>query len=74
MSVDVDRPAVKVALGGGVVAAAASFAAVFLAVSKVFRWSLPMSQIGWGVEREDNVVLGSFVILLSSRGCALWYF
>jgi hypothetical protein len=40
------RPAVEVALGSGVVAAAASLAAVFSVVSKVFRWSLSMSQIG----------------------------
>jgi hypothetical protein len=67
-------PAVEVALGGGAVAAAASFAAVFSAVSKVFRWSLSMSQVGWEVEREDTVVLRHFVTLLSSRGCTSWYF
>jgi hypothetical protein len=67
------RPAVEVALGGGAVAAAASFAAVFSAVSKVFWRSLSMSQVGWRVEREDDVVLGRFVVLLSSRGCASWY-
>ena len=66
-------PAVEVALGGGVVAAAASFAAVLWAVSKVFRWSLSMSQVGWEVVRGDNVVLAHFVVLLSSRGCASWY-
>ena len=58
---------------GGVVAAAASLAAVFSAVSKVFWRSLSMSQVGWGIEREDNVVLGRFAVLLSSRGCASWY-
>jgi len=68
------RPAVEVALGGGAVAAAASLTAVFSAVSKVFRWSLSMSQVGWRVEREDNVVLDRFVALLSSGGCASWYF
>jgi len=68
------RPAVEVALYGGVVAAAASLAAVFSAVSKVFWRSLSMSQVGWRVERRDDVVLGRFVVLLSSRGCALWYF
>ena len=45
-SVGFSRPAVKVALGGGAVAAAASLAAVFSAVSKVFWWSLLMSQVG----------------------------
>jgi len=69
-SVGFGRPAIEVAL----VAAAASFAAVFSAVSKVFWWLLLMSQVGWEVVREDNVVLGRFVILLSSRGCASWYF
>jgi len=73
-SVGFARPAVEAALGGGTVAAAASFAAVFSAVSKVLWWSLSMSQVGWEVEREDNVVLGRFVVLLSSRGCASWYF
>jgi len=67
------RPAVEVALDGGVVAAAASLAAVFSAVSKVFWRSLSMSQVGWRVEREDDVVLGRFVVLLSSSGCASWY-
>jgi hypothetical protein len=66
-------PAVEVALGGGVVAAAASLAAVFSAVSKVFRWSLSMSQVGWEVVRGNNVVLGRFAAFLSSRGCASWY-
>jgi len=64
------RPAVEVALGGGVVAAAASFAAVLSAVSKVFWWSLSMSQVGWEVVRGNNVVLGRFATFLSSRGCA----
>ena len=73
-SVGFVRPAVEVALGGGAVAAAASFAAVFSAVSKVFWWSLSMSQVGWEVEREDTVILRRFVALLSSRGCASWYF
>jgi hypothetical protein len=68
------RPAVEVALGSGAVAAAASLAAVSSAVSKVFRWSLSMSQVGWRVEREDNVVLDRFIAFLSSGGCALWYF
>jgi hypothetical protein len=72
-SVSFGRPAVEVALGGGVVAAAASFAAVLLAVSKVFRWSRSMSQVGWEVVRGDNVVLACFAALLSSRGCASWY-
>jgi hypothetical protein len=67
------RPAVEVALGGGVVAAAASFAAVFLASSKVFWWSLSMSQVGWEVGRKDDIVLACFVVLLSSRGCTSWY-
>jgi hypothetical protein len=39
-------PAVEVALDGGTVAAAASLAAVFLAVSKVFWWSVSTSQVG----------------------------
>ena len=68
------RPAVEVALDSGVVAAAASLTAVFSAVSKVFWRSLSMSQVGWRVEREDDVVLGRFIVLLSSRGCASWYF
>ena len=67
-------PAVEVALGGGVVAAAASFAAVFSAVSKVFWWSVSMSQVGWEVVRGNNVVLGRFAAFLSSRGCTSWYF
>jgi hypothetical protein len=66
------RPAVEVALGGG--AAAASFAATFSAVSKVFWWSLLMSQVGWEVGRRDVVVLAHFAALLSPRGCASWYF
>jgi hypothetical protein len=74
LSVGFIGPAVEVALGGGAVAAAASFAAVFSTVSKVFWWSLSMSQVGWGVERENNVILGRLVVLLSSRGCASWYF
>ena len=73
-SVGFARPAVEAALGGGTVAAAASFAAVFSAVSKVLWWSLSMSQVGWEVEREDNVILDCFVVFLSSGGCALWYF
>jgi hypothetical protein len=71
-SVGFSRPAVEVTLGGGVVTAAASLAAVLSAVSKVFWWLLSMSQVGWEVEREDNVVLVCFAVLLSSRGCALW--
>jgi len=71
-SVSFGRPAVEVALGGG--AAAASFAAVFSAVSKVFLWSLLMSQVGWEVGRKDDVVLACFAAFLSSRGCASWYF
>ena len=63
------RPAVEVALGGG----AASFAAVFSAVSKVFWWSLSMSQVGWEVGRKDDVILAHFAALLSSRRCASWY-
>jgi hypothetical protein len=73
-SVGFGRPAVEVALGGGVVTAAASFAAVFSAVSKVFWWLLLMSQVGWEVGKEDDVILARFVALLSSRGCASWYF
>jgi len=73
-SVGFGRPAVEVALGGGVVAAAASVAAVLSAFSKVFWWSLLMSQVGWEVVRGDNVVLARFAALLSSRGCASWYF
>jgi hypothetical protein len=72
-SVGFGRPAVEVALGGGVVAAAASSAAVLSAVLKVFWRLLLMSQVGWEVVREDNVVLGHFAALLSSRGCASWY-
>jgi hypothetical protein len=72
-SVGFGRPAVEVTLDGGVVAAAASFAAVLSAVSKVFWWSLSMSQVGWEVVRGDNVVLAHFTALLSSRGCASWY-
>ena len=72
-SVGFGGPAVEVALGGGVVTAAASFAAVFSAVSKVFWWSLSMSQIGWEVVRGNNVILGRFAAFLSSRGCASWY-
>jgi hypothetical protein len=74
LSVGFGRPAVKVALGGGAVTAAASFAAVFSAVSKVSWWSLSMSQVGWEVVRGNNVVLGHFAVLLSSRGCTSWYF
>jgi hypothetical protein len=73
LGVGFGRPAVEVALGGGVVAAAASLAAVFSVVSKVFWWSLSMSQVGWGVVRGNNVVLGRFAAFLSSRGCASWY-
>jgi hypothetical protein len=74
LGVSCGRPAVEVALGGGVVAAAASFAAVFSAVSKVLRWLLSMSQVGWEVVRGNNVILGHFAAFLSSRGCTLWYF
>ena len=69
-----DGPVVEVALGGGVAVAAARFAAVFSAVSKVFWWSLSMSQVGWEVGRKGDIVLAHFVALLSSRGCASWYF
>jgi hypothetical protein len=70
-----NRPAVEVALGGGVAAAAAaSFAAVFSAVSKVLWWLLSMSQVGWEVGMKDNIILAYFVALLSSRGCASWCF
>jgi hypothetical protein len=72
-SVGFGRPAVEVALSGGVVAIAASFAAVLSAVLKVFWWLLSMSQVGWEVVREDNVVLAHFAGLLSSRGCTSWY-
>ena len=68
---DVDSPAVEVALGVGAVAAAASLAATFSAVSKVLWWSLSMSQVGWGV--RDDIVLAHFAALLSSSRCASWY-
>jgi hypothetical protein len=74
LSVGFGRPAVEVALGDGVVAAAASFAAVFSAVAKVFWRSVLMSQVGWKVGKEDDIVLACFAVLLSSSGCALWYF
>ena len=74
LSVGFARPAVEVTLGGGVVAAAASFAAVLSAASKVFWWSLSMSQVSWRVGRGVDIILARFATLLSSRGCTSWYF
>jgi len=69
-----DRPAVGVALDAGATAAAASLAAAFSAVSKVLWWSPLMSQVGWEVGVKGDIVLAHFTALLSSSGCASWYF
>jgi hypothetical protein len=73
LGVNFDRPAVRVALGVGVTAAAASLAAAFSAVLKVFQWSPSMSQVGWEVGMKDDIILAHFTALLSFNRCALWY-
>ena len=54
MSVNVGRPAVKVALCVGAVAAAASLAVALSTLSKVFWGSLLISQVGWV---RDDILL-----------------
>jgi hypothetical protein len=69
-SVDVNRPAVEVALCVGAVAAAASLAVALSALSKVLWGSLSISQVGWV---RDDILLARFTALLSSSGCTSWY-
>jgi hypothetical protein len=73
LSVDINRPAVEVTLGVSAVAAVASLAAAFLAVSKVLWWSLSISQVSWKVGVRNDVILAHFTALLSFNRCALWY-
>ena len=63
--------------GFAVVAAAAAAAAVTSvtatasALLKVLVGSLLRSQVGWEV---NDIILACSVVLLSSSGCAVWYF
>jgi hypothetical protein len=70
LGVDVDRPAVEVALHVGAVAAAASLAVALSTLLKVLWGSLSISQVGWV---RDDILLACFAALLSSSGCASWY-
>jgi hypothetical protein len=69
LSVGVNRPAVKVALGVGAVAAVASFAATFSMLLKVLWRSPSMSQVGWEVGVRNDIFLACFTALLSSSRC-----
>ena len=70
LSVNVDRPAVKVALCVGAAAAAASVAVTLFTLLKVLWGLLSISQVGWV---RDDILLAHLAALLSSSGCALWY-
>ena len=72
-SVDVDRPAVEVALCVSAATAAASLAVALFTLSKVFWGSLSISQVGWAVGVRDDILLACLAVLLSSSGCASWY-
>jgi hypothetical protein len=74
LSVNVDRPAVKVALCVGAAAAAASVAVTLFTLLKVLWGLLSISQVGWEVGVRNDILLAHFAAFLSSSGCASWYF